>query len=142
MTNQNSSTTIKINIPSELGYEKVVMNAVAVIAKKMDFAANKIDDLKTAVGEACTNAIEHGNALEANRPVLVIINYDKESIRIDIIDNGCNPLPEMMPDRSQRPDFRGLGLFLTQRLMDKTEFISQPGQNIVRLLCLKSGILA
>ena len=139
---KSNDNVVKIHIPSELGYEKVAMNAVAVIAKKMDFGQDKIDDLKTAVGEACTNAIEHGNSGQVDKKVSIVINFSQDSIRIDIIDSGLNPLPDYIPDRMDRTDFRGLGLYLMQQLVDRIELVSQPDQNTVRLLCLKTAILA
>lgn len=138
----SNSNTVKMHIPSELGYEKVVIKAVAAIAGKMHFENEKIDNLKTAVGEACTNAIEHGNLGQVDKKVSIIIHFNQECISVDIIDSGLSPLPINIPDRAYRADFRGLGLYMMYQLMDKIEFVSQPGQNIVRLLCLKSPALA
>ena len=138
MTKDQNQLVTKIHIPSELGYEKVVMSAVAVIAQKMGFPKAKIEDLKTAVSEACVNAIEHGNSLDVQAPVLVVCTFDKTSIYVDVIDHGHKPLPKELPDRSTRTDFRGMGLFLMQMLMDKIELISQPGRNEVKLTCLKN----
>ena len=68
---------MKICLPSELGYEKFAMLAVATVAKQMGFEAKRIDDLKTAVAEAVTNAIEHGNQLNAEIRVLVAITLQE-----------------------------------------------------------------
>lgn len=138
MIKDQNQLVAKFHIPSELGYEKVVMNAVAVIAQKMGFSKEKVEDLKTAVSEACANAIEHGNSLDVQAEVLVICTFDKSSIHIDVIDQGHKPLPKELPDRSARTDFRGMGLFLIQMLMDKMELISYPGRNEVKLTCLKN----
>ena len=142
MKKEQNKLVTKIYIPSELGYEKVVMNAIAVVARKMDFSKEKVEDLKTAVSEACANAIEHGNALNVQAQVMVVCTFDKTSIDVEVIDQGHNPLPEVFPDRSTRTDFRGMGLFLMQRLMDKIEWTSHPGRNEVKLTCLKhSGLV-
>ena len=61
LTNENIRHTVELKIPSELGYEKVAMAAAGSVAKKMGFTADRVDDLKTAVSEACINAIEHGH---------------------------------------------------------------------------------
>ena len=132
---QEPQRLVKIHIPNELGYEKVAMGAVAAIARKMSFTGEKIEDLKTAVSEACTNAIEHGNAYKLDANVTIIVSFDNISIAIDVIDDGHQPLPNKIPDRADRTDFRGMGLFLISNLMDSLELISQPGQNIVRLSC-------
>jgi serine/threonine-protein kinase RsbW len=51
---------IELHIPSVIGFEKVAMECAASVAKKMGFTEDRIEDLKTAVAEACLNAIEHG----------------------------------------------------------------------------------
>ena len=50
---------IELQIPSKLGFEKIAAGCAVSIAKDMKFFPSKIDDLKTAVTEACLNAIEH-----------------------------------------------------------------------------------
>lgn len=47
-----------------LGVEKVAMSTAASVAGIMGFSADRVEDLKTAVAEACINAIEHGNKLD------------------------------------------------------------------------------
>ena len=60
---------IHLHIPSELGYEKVAMGAARSVAQAMGFSGDRILDLQTAVAEACTNAMEHGNLLNAAQRV-------------------------------------------------------------------------
>src|SRR5436305_8771455 len=58
------STTLpamELSFPSELGYEKVARDAVAAFARRLGCDRERVEDLKTALGEACINAIEHGN---------------------------------------------------------------------------------
>ena len=138
---QDEQRFVKIHIPNELGYEKVAMGAVAVIARKMAFADDKIEDLKTAVSEACTNAIEHGNDYKVDANVTIVVNFDQTIIRVDVIDDGYQPLPSQIPDRADRNDFRGMGLFLISALMDSLELNSKPGQNVVRLTCQNSALV-
>ena len=39
------------------------MEKAAEVAREMGFSEDRIEDLKTAVSEACTNAIEHGHRI-------------------------------------------------------------------------------
>jgi len=133
-TNQGQFTT-QVYIPSKLGYEKVAMNAVTQIAKKLGFPESKVEDLKTAVCEACINAIEHGNSFNAQLGVFVFITGDIYHIKIRVIDHGLKLLPGSIPDRSKRTDFRGMGLLLIYKLMDEIEFKSQLGRNEVQMIC-------
>jgi hypothetical protein len=53
----------ELRLPSRLGFEKVAMNTAASVAQIMGFSDDRVNDLKTAVAEACINAIEHGNRM-------------------------------------------------------------------------------
>jgi serine/threonine-protein kinase RsbW len=56
-----------------MGFEKVAMSTAASVAKLMGFREDRIEDLKTAVAEACINAIEHGNRLNEKLSVGVVL---------------------------------------------------------------------
>ena len=57
----NTSRVVELKIPSELGYERVAREAVATVARRLGFSPERLEELKTAVDEACTNAIRHGS---------------------------------------------------------------------------------
>jgi serine/threonine-protein kinase RsbW len=124
---------VEIQIPSELGYEKVVMSTGASLAYRMGFSPDQVEDVKTALSEACTNAIEHGNASNPYADVLVIFTAAPGNLMVNVIDHGQKPIPQTLPDRSTRPDFRGWGLYLIQNLMDHVEIKSQPGRNELQM---------
>lgn len=119
--------TVEVSLPSVLGYERVAMDCSASLAKFMGFSADRIDDLKTAVSEACMNAIEHGNRLRPDARVTVTMNLEDDVFVIAVRDEG-----EGMPDLPKKPDIeqkieqketpRGLGIFLMKQLMDQVEF--------------------
>ena len=56
---------VELHIPSVPGAEKVAMERAAEVARGMGFSDDRIEDLKTAVSEACINAMEHGNRMDA-----------------------------------------------------------------------------
>ncbi|MGO4214149.1 ATP-binding protein, partial [Terriglobus sp. YAF25] len=58
-----NGSAVEVTLPSELGFEKVAMSTAASMAQLMGFSPDRIEDLKTAVAEACINAIEHGNQM-------------------------------------------------------------------------------
>ena len=45
---------VEINLPNEIGYERIAMACSATFAKMVGFGAERIEDLKSAVAEACT----------------------------------------------------------------------------------------
>ena len=78
----------ELRLPSRLGFEKVAMNTAASVAQIMGFSDDRVDDLKTAVAEACINAIEHGNRMNELLGVVVTLSMDDESLEVKIQDHG------------------------------------------------------
>ncbi len=122
---------IEIHIPSILGYEKVAMDAAGAVARLMGFHQSKIEDLKTAVSEACINAIEHGNRFKKATMVLVSLNIDKKRLEVRVHDQGKGvkkkvPAPEIEKQINGGEDPRGWGMFLIKHLVDEVEFKNLP----------------
>ena len=123
------STTVDVRLPSRMGYEKVAMSTAAAVARLMGFSPDRVEDLKTAVAEACINAIEHGNRLNEKLSVGVVLSADEDSLEVKVIDDGSG-----MQKQPQKPDIdrkmhgeegpRGMGMFLIQALVDEVEWIA------------------
>ena len=131
---------IELHIPSILGYEKVVMEAAASLAKKMGFNDARIEDLRTAVSEACINAIEHGNKLDANTQVAIYLSVEGSKLKVAVEDQG-EPMvpPRSAPNIEDKVEgeepARGWGTFLIRSLMDEVAFEARPeGGNVVRMV--------
>jgi serine/threonine-protein kinase RsbW len=119
--------TVEVSLPSVLGYERVAMDCSASLARFMGFSADRIDDLKTAVSEACMNAIEHGNRLRPDARVTVTMNFENDVFVIAVRDEGEGMLdlpkkPDIEQKIEQKETPRGLGIFLMKQLMDQVEF--------------------
>ena len=132
--------TFEIHIPSVIGYEKVAMESAGAVASLMGFHRKRIDDLKTAVSEACTNAMEHGNRLKKDTRVLVTLKMSGESLEVNVEDQGKGPgkrtkKPKLDKQIEQCQDPRGWGIFLIQNLVDEMEFKNTPkGGNVTRMV--------
>ena len=135
-----SGHSVEVRLPSELGYEKVAMNTAASMAALMGFSPDRIEDLKTAVAEACINAIEHGNKLDETQSVGVVLSSNDDELEIRVIDNGSGVTSEpASPDIDRKmlgeEDTRGMGMFLIQALVDEAEWhAGPPGDSFVRLV--------
>ena len=126
--NQNS---IELQIPSRLGYEKVAMDAAADVARIMGFADERIEDLKTAVAEACINAMEHGNKFDETLSVGVILSMGTDSLEVRVVDTGDGPqghiaAPDIDKKMHEQEQARGLGMFLIESLVDEVEWGRSP----------------
>ena len=125
---------IEIYLPSELGYEKIAIATASAVARKMDFSLDRVEDLKTAVGEAVANAIEHGNQLHVGTKVLIMLTIEEKSLALNVVDQGHKPIPPLPLNPVARADNRGWGMFLIKNLVDEVEVVAQPGRNEMRMV--------
>ena len=122
------ATTVEVRLPSRLGYEKVAMSTAASVAKLMGFREERIDDLKTAIAEACINAIEHGNRLNEKLSVGVVLSAGTDALEIKVMDDGkgmknAPTKPDIDKKMHGEEDPRGMGMFLIQALVDEAEWV-------------------
>jgi anti-sigma regulatory factor (Ser/Thr protein kinase) len=103
--------------------------------------------LKTAVGEATMNAMEHGNQYRADRPVSIRVLRCGESVRVRITDRGDGgeleteaEAPDLEAKLEGRQTPRGWGLFLIEKMVDQARVTSEGGGRTVELVVhLKAG---
>ena len=136
----NNPSTIELHIPSRLGYEKIAMNTAASVAHLMGFSDERIEDLKTAVAEACINAMEHGNKLDDTLCVGVVLSMSTDSLEVKVIDTGDGPqghvvTPDIDKKMHEEQDARGMGMFLIESLVDEVEWVSSaPSGSYARMV--------
>jgi len=134
-----SDNKIELHIPSVMGYEKIAMECAASMAKKMGFTEDRIEDLKTAVAEACLNAIEHGNKMDTNTKVGITLTVEESKLQVSVKDQGkgidqiLTPSIENKVGGKDKP--RGWGIFLIKSLMNEVSFEPSPeGGNIIKMI--------
>ncbi len=132
--------SIELSFPSEFGFEKVAREAVAAFARRVGFEQERIEDLKTALGEACINAIEHGNKLAPGLRVGVNCVCDEDLLTIEVCDHGvqpyqgCDDAPTIDTKLLGLAPLRGMGLLMITQLVDEASYTRRPeGGNCFRL---------
>jgi serine/threonine-protein kinase RsbW len=121
---------IELKIPCESGFEKVAMNTAADCARMMGMADERVEDVRTAVSEACINAMEHGNVYDVTTKVYVAMTIEADRLAIDVVDEGRSgppPTEVTVPDLEAQVDGLvppgGMGLFVIKALVDEAEFV-------------------
>lgn len=130
---------VELKLPNILGSEKVAIEKAVTIAEKMGFSMDKIEDLKTAIAEACINAIEHGNKFDENTQVGITFASDDTSLQVVVHDEGDGIDPKKIPkdrvDKDGLPRRRGYGVFLISNLVNEFSIEKKPGKgNNVKML--------
>jgi len=117
--------------------------AAATIAHRHGFDIESIEDIKVAIGEAVTNAIEHGCQNDTDT-VNVSITFSKNKLSIVVTDHGVGIDANKVPTSFSMHE-RGFGMLLIENLMDKTDFESITGGGtkvkMVKLLCSEKELI-
>src|SRR5215475_7786340 len=128
----------QLHLPSTLGCEKIAMDFVASVANTVNVPTERVEALKTAVAEACLNAIEHGNKMDARMKVGVSLTVDQDRLQIAVHDEGAGigtvVTPHLDSQIEGKTDPRGWGIFLIKSLMDEVMFESTPRGNVVKMI--------
>jgi serine/threonine-protein kinase RsbW len=119
--------SVEISLPNELGYERIAMACSASFARMIGFLPERIEDLKTAVSEACLNAMEHGNQSRPDARVVVRLEYELDALTIYVRDEGTGIQeipsdPDIVKKIESLETPRGLGIFLIKQLADHVDF--------------------
>jgi anti-sigma regulatory factor (Ser/Thr protein kinase) len=127
-------------VPSAPGNERLAVEQVAAAVQDLALPAARLDRLKTAVAEAVTNAIEHGNQNRPERPVTLTVLVSATALCVRVTDQGAGlPHPE-----TARPDLaaklagrqtpRGWGVFLMKNLVDDVRDRSSGTEHTIDLI--------
>jgi serine/threonine-protein kinase RsbW len=121
--------SLELSVPSRPEYIAIVRLVVSSLAAaRRNLADDRIDDLKLAVSEACTNAIEANLANGTDAPVVVRFWEAAERMELCISDSGKGFDPHLLPEHPpvtdpDRLNFeRGLGIPLIRNLVDDVRF--------------------
>jgi serine/threonine-protein kinase RsbW len=130
----------EFELPNTLGSEKIAMEKISSIARSMGFKKERIEDLKTAIAEACINAMEHGNKFDQSAMVGVVLSTNDNELTVLVRDQGDGIDPDKIPREIFAEDGFpnldcGLGMFLISNLANEFFYESKPGiGNEVKML--------
>ena len=104
---------------------------VSAVADSIGMSADKVDEVRMAVVEACINAVEHSGSSDGRLYLGIAVLRDsggdaEESLQVTISDHGVG----FDPDKLVQPDIgkklksankRGWGLKIIEGLMDRVD---------------------
>jgi serine/threonine-protein kinase RsbW len=120
---------VELALPMVPEVEIEASRTATVIADSIGMSADRIDEVRMAVVEACINALEHSHASDLE--VYVTFQVLPEKLRIMVRDNGVGFSPDdqeepTMAGKLISPRKRGWGMKIIRGLMDEVEFRSGP----------------
>jgi serine/threonine-protein kinase RsbW len=131
---------LELSVPASPEYIAIVRLVIASLASsRRELADERLDDLKLAVSEACTNAIEAHHAVSSRQPVTVWVSEADDRLEVHVGDRGAGfdlaTLPAHPPvtDPDRLNFERGLGIPLIRSLVDEVTFESSEQGTTVRM---------
>jgi serine/threonine-protein kinase RsbW len=114
---------VRLEIPARAEWVAVARLAVAAVASRQRFSVEDIEDIKLAVAESCTNAIQHGTP---DGTIEIVCEVSDEGIVLTVRDRGQGPpLGAVEQERiGEGGRTEELGVFLIRALMDSVEYTS------------------
>ena len=119
---------VELILPMGSDYELLAANTVEQVARRLKFRPEAINQIKTAIVEACINASEH--SLSPDRKIYQRFRVENDKLVITIASRGIVPSNlDAAEEQSIAAGFddvveqrRGWGLKLIKTLMDEVEF--------------------
>jgi serine/threonine-protein kinase RsbW len=115
----------KFEIKSKIENLRKVEKLVDDISAEYNISSDLYGNILIAALEAANNAILHGNKLDENKLVYIIINKDEKTLKIRIDDEGEGFDYRNIPDPTAPgniENINGRGIFLMEKLSDGMEF--------------------
>ncbi len=120
ISEETYSNVVELRIPSRAEWVALARLAVATVASRLHFSIDEIEDVKLAVAEACTNAIQHA---QGSPFIDIRCETLPEGLRINVRDFGQGTRPEHIVSRNlEEARVGGLGVFLIRSLMDEVSY--------------------
>ncbi len=107
-----TAASVELRIPRRAEFVRIARWMTTGVAAQLGFTMDIVKDIEVALGEACTNAVEHVKQGRKNE-ILVRFTMDDRCLAIEVFDYG--------PGFSIDGDCEGLGLMLMRLCMDKVE---------------------
>lgn len=114
-----------LKIVSKIENLRKVEKLVDELSREYNINADIYGNILIAVLEAANNAILHGNKLDENKFVNILVKIDETRLNIKIDDEGNGFDYKNVPDPTAPENIEnvnGRGIFLMEKLSDKIEF--------------------
>jgi stage II sporulation protein AB (anti-sigma F factor) len=122
---------MKLEFLSKSSNEAFARVTAAVFVSQIDPTVEEIEEIKTAVSEAVTNAIIHGYD-NGFGTIVMKCNLYQDRVIIEVIDNGKgieDIVKAREPLYTSRPDMErsGMGFTIMESFMDEVDVYSESG---------------
>ena len=131
---------VEIAIPTGTVYVGIIRLAVASLARSAGFDEERVDDIRIAVSEACTNAVLTNEEAGSSDPITFRWSESTDQIVVEVGDRGAVGAEAPSPQDSQGFSSRMvMSVALLQEMVDELSFEPREGGGTTaRLTFLRS----
>src|SRR5438105_14927146 len=92
VSTNDGEAVVELSIPGKPEYVGVARLAILGVASRMRFSYDEVEDIRLAVGEACTTAIERANGTgHPGQEIRVRCLIDSTKLVVEVRDNVAEP---------------------------------------------------
>jgi serine/threonine-protein kinase RsbW len=134
--------TIRVTIDSNLAEVRQVRRALSALVEEGPLSPEEWYQVKVCIVEAVNNAIIHAYGRQGGHPVEVEVELLADRVVCRIADFG-KPMSEGAWRQKPRLDYcpkdvaglpeGGMGLYIMHQVMDRVEYASEGGRNVLAL---------
>ncbi len=127
MTVNWKSNEVRIMIPSDMDWLSVVDRTIEGLLEPITISEEDANAISISIGEAGTNAVQHGHGEEKKAPVEFTFSIKDNEFRATVRDWGSGfDVEKVLAKDPTTPEAllapRGRGIFIMKSLMDDVSF--------------------
>ena len=129
------SKIVKLEIPCSPEFVFIARKTLEGIASRIALTSEQLQDVKLAIGEACTNAIKFSSP--EKQAIRVLYRIEPDRLEIEVQNTGdafhWKKQQDSIPAIKKFSN-GGLGIYLIHELMDELHISSESGVNTVKMV--------
>ena len=119
---------MEIAIPPGSAYVGIVRLAVGSLARSAGFDEERVDEVRIAVSEACTNAVLTNEEAGSSDPITIAWHEDDDRVVVEVGDRGASPEPDQgMADSQGFSSRMMMSVALLREMVDDLSFDAREG---------------
>lgn len=131
--------TVELRFSAQAAHVRTARLVAATVARRAGVDEDLLDEIRLAVGEACSRAVSLHRSAALSEPVAINLHIDAKSFAVEVVDAVSPALhaaladgsPDTHANRSAMAGEDSLGLALISGLVDDVEI--DPGSDGVRV---------
>ena len=133
MARNRSSACVELKIPCKPEYVGVARLAILGVASRMKFSYDEVEDIRLAVGEACTTSVEWAERnSKADTELTLHSEIGSDKLIVDIFDSAGDRGEEGRSGAEHEPE--NLGALLITLLVDEVTVVPRDQGTHVRMV--------